>query len=949
MNLELQWRRLQSKLTGTWGRRIRSEIEFLRELPQPQVATSERDTLIREAVADLDRAAGSGVREQEVLAAEETLAPLAEAANGITLQFIAHAHIDMNWMWAFDETAVITVETIRTLLALLDQYPQLTFSQSQAAVYRLLERFAPELLGPIRDRIAEDRWELAATQWTECDMNLPSTESLLRHPRCAIEYLRELFDVDRDALRVAFMPDTFGLGIHTPELLAQAGVHFVYHCRGQVGPYAARWFSPSGRSVLAYQDPRWYNERPDQIPFAYVAKLVTTYGLRVVPAVYGVGDHGGGPTRRDIEAILEMQQWPLAPRVTFGTYHEFFARLQESPNLPQSQGERNPVFTGCYSSQQRIKEANRRCERSLYLAELLDATAGRNSTPRPDFTEAWRAVLFNHFHDILPGSGVAATRAHALGNAQEALAITTTSAARSARRLMRELDTAVEAERRALAESLALPIDGATVGAAGVGYGQGGLPGIVAGSLGAASNRDGLVRPYLVVNPLPVRRADSVEVVVWDWPAEAPPPRIVDSDGTTLTSSRKEREREEYWGHYQTTLSVIVPLEPFGYRVLYAVPELELPGSFFNPYGVEDWLVARRPDYTLANEHLSATIDSSTFAVSSLVERQGGRHLLGSGGARLVLDAEEGGHMSAWIERPAHRPQAVGPHGRLIGRSRDGDRFQWLSWKSTIGATTIHVSYELAPGSRELQIRADVSFREIGTGDVIRLRLAAETPGTISSLLSDVPGGTIRRDPQPLSVAVSRFAAAAYKQEHSGSCGRLVVYTPNSQAVLATGSELSVVLLRATSDPDPAPEVGEHQFLLALSGDHEARPAQLQQRAACYAQPPVVVAFDGVAVPSNARKDAATRGVLMEATLENAELLSVVRARSDGAILLRLAAGEGGGGGSFDVGLGAVMATEVDALEEPVDTGVDLQVRGSLLTATIPANRVCSILVARAD
>lgn len=920
------WRQLQSSLSGPWGDRIRGEIEYLRGLDAPGI---DRDELLDHAINTLAKAAeGAGVGESEVLAAEQTLSPLAQAARAVTVYMIAHAHIDMNWMWGYDETAVITVETLRTMLALMDEYPPFCFSQSQGSVYRIIERHAPELIDPIRSRINEGRWELSATQWTETDMNLPSTESLIRHGALTIPYLQHLFGVDRDRLRVAFMPDTFGHGIHTPELLAESGVRYAYHCRGQKGPYISWWRAPSGRSVLTYQDPRWYNETVVPSGLAYVSALAAEYGITAVPWVYGVGDHGGGPTRKDIEQIQRMQQWPIAPQIEFGTYHGFFERLQNATNLPVIQGERNPVFTGCYSSQQRIKEANRQSERSLYAAQLLEAFTDSHAT---DYTDAWRTTLFNHFHDILPGSGVVATREHALGGAQEALATTRTAIARSLRGLMANLTEEVTATVERLSARFADPVlpahtDQISEGG-GVGYG------LDSGLMGTASRWAGWVRPFLVVNPIETEQHAMVDLTLWDWGEDADP-QFVDAEGNQLACTVREGSTH-YWGHAYRRLAVAVSLPGFGYDVIYAVPTGRTDRRLYNPYGVDQWLVEQPGGYVLENEHLMVRVRADDFGIASLVEIGSGREHLGSGGASIVVEHEEQGHMSSWIERVARRETQPGAYGRITGRCGADDPVAWLSWEARFGESKLDVRYELHPGSKQLLVSAKVAFREITTGEVTRVRFRVAPAEPIVRTVADAPGGLIEREPGALSVPVQRFLSAA----GSGD-GALALLSANAQGLGGSRDELWAVMLRASNEPDPAPDVTDHQFQLAVAVYEAPDSPAVLRDATAMAHPVIAVPFDPVATVDRR----SLPGRLVDVQHDGTVLYAAARSATGDGIVLRLGAPYQAGTAEYR--LDATRATVVDALEQPVtDSDVTAEVTDGTVRVRVPAKRVCSILI----
>ena len=168
-------------------------------------------------------------------------------------------------------------------------------------------------------------------------------------------------------------------------------------------------------------------------------------GLKTGLVVYGVGDHGGGPTRRDVERGLEMQQWPIFPEIRFGTFREYFLEAESvRDRVPVVDRELNFAFPGCYTTQSRIKRGNRRSEAALSEAETAMALAHWNTgAPLHEkaLTEAWQKVLFTHFHDILTGSCVQDSREYAMGLFQQALATANTETTLATRKLSDRIDT----------------------------------------------------------------------------------------------------------------------------------------------------------------------------------------------------------------------------------------------------------------------------------------------------------------------------------------------------------------------------------------------------------------------------------------------------------------------------------------------------------------------------
>ena len=169
--------------------RIISELEFALRLSEEGKGCF--DSVLEPALDFLlGKVEAQGVlTNQDCRDAEDMLAPMAEEAKSYQLILAAHAHIDMNWMWSFNETVAATLATFRSMLNIMDQYPEFKFSQSQGAVYRIVEEYDPDMMEEIKKRIAQGRWEVTASAWVETDKNMPTGESLLRHIQYTKEYM----------------------------------------------------------------------------------------------------------------------------------------------------------------------------------------------------------------------------------------------------------------------------------------------------------------------------------------------------------------------------------------------------------------------------------------------------------------------------------------------------------------------------------------------------------------------------------------------------------------------------------------------------------------------------------------------------------------------------------------------------------------------------------------
>ena len=189
-----------------WGERIFAEIAVAEEINIHE--NGKYQNLLEDVVNCLYHAFSTehALSDSVCRQAERFLLPLSEKAKSMTMHCVAHAHIDMDWMWGFHETVDVALNTFRTMLDMMDEYPDFTFSQSQAALYRIVEYYDPELFQRIKQRIQEGRWEFAGSSFVELDKNLPSLESMARHILYTKRYLKEQFGIPFQKINLDFHP-----------------------------------------------------------------------------------------------------------------------------------------------------------------------------------------------------------------------------------------------------------------------------------------------------------------------------------------------------------------------------------------------------------------------------------------------------------------------------------------------------------------------------------------------------------------------------------------------------------------------------------------------------------------------------------------------------------------------------------------------------------------------
>ena len=744
--------------------------------------------------------------------AEKMLAFMSTAAKATKIICVSHAHIDMNWQWGYQETVAATIDTFRTILDLMNEYPEFIYSQSQASVYKIVEEHDPDMLHEIKKRVQEGRWEITASTWVETDKNMPNGESLARHILYTKQYLSKLFDIKADSMQLDFEPDTFGHNLNVPEILNKGGVKYYYHCRGYDGEYLYKWQSPSGGAVLVYREPEWYNAEIDPDMFYCLPQYCEGCGVDIMLKVYGVGNHGGGPTRRDIEIISDMMTWPVMPEMKFGTYHEYFGLLEKyADNLPVVNQELNFIFTGCYTSQSRIKMANRISEDRLYAAEAIGTAASvlSGSSYAKSFSQAWENVLFNHFHDILPGSGVIDTREHAMGLFQEALAKINTNTTNALRLISENIDTS----------SIDIEIDKASVSeGGGVGFATEQGSGY---KFPQTERGNGKVRIFHIFNPTEFDREGPAEITVWDWNYNRELISVTDAGGNSVEWKLMGEPEENggYWGHTFFKLAISARVPAFGYAT-YVLTEEAINDVPKMKYGRphDPRVEYFSDDIIMENDKVKAVFDKETMQLISFIHKGSGEEVISkenpSAIFRYITEYSPNG-MSAWLIGDYMKVENLNSEYNVCvkGKSLDGIR-KWVSYEIKFKSSKLNVKASLDDNSSMLKFSVNVDWHEVGglNEGVPQLSFYAPLSIKTEKYRYDIPFGTIDRVGKNHDMPANSYAAALPEQ------GRAVmVVTDTKYGFRTVDNSISVSLIRSSYDPDPYPEYGVHTINIGLA------------------------------------------------------------------------------------------------------------------------------------
>ncbi len=379
----------------------------------------------------------------------------------ITVHMIGNAHIDPVWLWRAEEGFDEVRRTCRSALERMAETPGFIFCRSSAATYQWLEENEPELFEAIKQRVAEGRWNVVGGWWVQPDCNLPCGESFVRQALYGKRYFRQKLGAD---VRVGYNVDSFGHAATLPQILKGCGLDYYVFFRP--GPHEKElpaglflWQAPDGTQVVACRPPHHYNTGPDEIVERIrEAAEQAPPGLGHVMCFYGVGDHGGGPTKANLASIMQVADDPEAPNAIFSTPQAFFEAVEGArAELPVVAQELQHHARGCYTVLSAIKRANRECENLLLTAErfaaMADAAFGFES-PQPKLGRAWKTVLFHQFHDVLAGTSIPEAYEDAWPQFDEVRRVAMDAITQALEHIAPNIDTVGEGEPLALYNSL---------------------------------------------------------------------------------------------------------------------------------------------------------------------------------------------------------------------------------------------------------------------------------------------------------------------------------------------------------------------------------------------------------------------------------------------------------------------------------------------------------------
>jgi alpha-mannosidase len=700
-------------------------------------------------------------------AASQKLSALKPVLKKFTVRAVGNSHIDMAWLWPWSETTMVVHDTFTTALHLMNEYPDYLYAHSSAQTYAWMEEKYPDIFDEIKKRVAEGRWEIVGGMWVEPDLNMPDGESQVRQLLLGKRYFKEKFGKD---VRIGWNPDSFGYNWQLPQIYKKSGIDYfvtqkiAWNDTTQF-PYKLFWWqSPDGSKVLTYF-PHDYVNTMDPVKIAQdTADLMPRVpSLDVMMHLYGIGDHGGGPTRFMLD---EGKKWmnPAQPfpKVIFSTAQGFFDDIdKEMPrlNLPTWNSELYLQYhRGVFTSQSETKRHNRQSEELLLNAEKFASFAFLAGTdyPSDQLNYAWKKVLFNQFHDVAAGSGISAIYRDADRDYAEVRHIGEESLGHSLKTISNFVDTS---------------------------------------GPGAA---------VMIVNPLAWERTEPVEVTV-RMPDSVSGINVVDSEGHSVLLSS---DIHNIGSDEHTVRFLARNIPSFGYEIyrVVSVKNGEMPPSQLNS-----------TDTTVENEFLKLQIDPKTGCITSLVIKRDNFETLTAGSCGNLLRAfqDKPKDYDAWnIDADFEKVHWDLLEAQEVLRFVDGSVCSGFNVTKKFQNSTINQIIRVCEGVQRVDIINDVDWHEKHILLKAGFTLAAQS----NHATYEIPFGSIERP----TTRNTKEEQAMYEvpairwADISDSAHGFSLLNDSKYGYDAKDNILRISLLRSPESPDPHADEGRHHFTYSL-------------------------------------------------------------------------------------------------------------------------------------
>jgi alpha-mannosidase len=729
----------------------------------------------------LDRGDQAGF-DASLIAAYAKLEALKPWLQQFHIRIVGNSHIDMAWLWPWTETVEVVRNTFQSVLDLMREYPDFKFTMSSARTYEWMQEKYPALFHEIEQRVKEGRWEIIGGMWVEPDLNMPDGESLVRQILVGKRYFQKNFGVD---VKIGWNPDSFGYNYQLPQIYKKSGMDYfvtqklLWAHEFTVFPYKLFWWqAPDGSRLLTYF-PHDYAGGIDAEPLATDLSIwmPSIYGKTVpdkpeMMHLYGVGDHGGGPTRIMLDNAERLRAPDAVyPKLEFSFARDFFSDLEKklpSMQVPTWDGELYFAYhRGVFTTQAETKRRIRRAEETVLNAEKFAALASLYGRPYPqDGMElTWKNLLFDHFHDIMPGSGIAVNYL-------------------DAKRNLEDVDRAA---------------NDVTMGSL--------------GEIAAHVNTQGEGVPMMIFNTLSWARSEVTEVEA-QLPGPARQIAVVDSTGKPAEAQVLSIDSETH----RVRFLLLSHTPAFGYATYFVHTATAAPAVH---------AMLKASSDTLENEFFRVKIDPQTGCMTSLFDKRSGTEALapaetGTGGPKtsicgnlLQTFVDKPKQWDAWnIDADFEKQHWDLDKADEVKLTESGPLRAVIQIKNHFQNSTFVRDVILYAGVPRVDVKMNAEWHE----KHILLKVAFPLSTHSDKAAFEIPFGSVERPTTRNTPAEqAQFEVPAQRwADISDSTHGFSLLNDCKYGYDAKGNVLRLSLLRSPEYPDPHADEGHHEFTYAL-------------------------------------------------------------------------------------------------------------------------------------
>jgi alpha-mannosidase len=803
-----------------------------------------------------------------------------------TVRIVGNSHIDMAWLWPWTETVEVVRNTFQSVLDLMREYPDFKFTMSSARTYEWMQEKYPDLFKQIEERVREGRWEIIGGMWVEPDLNMPDGESLVRQILVGKRYFQKNFGVD---VKIGWNPDSFGYNWQLPQIYKRSGMDYfvtqklMWAHEFTTFPYKYFWWqAPDGSKLLTYF-PHDYADGIDAVPMGsqIATWMPSIYGPKVpekpeMMHLYGVGDHGGGPTRIMLDHAEQLRAPDAVfPKLEFSFASDFFKDMEKklpTMQVPTWNGELYFQYhRGVFTTQAETKRRIRRAEELVLNAEKFASVAslfGR-AYPQEEMEQAWKNLLFDHFHDIMPGSGIAVNYLDAKRNLE------------SVDRMANEV----------------------TVGSL--------------REIAAHVNTQGDGVPVMLFNSLSWSRTDVVEVET-QLPGPASDIEVIDTNRNVVPSQLLSMDKDTNRARF--LLQATVP--SLGYRTYFVRGKQ-------NSQVLATSLKAT--GNTLENEFLRVKIDPQTGCMTSLFDKKSGTEALApsetdTGGPKnstcgnlLQTFVDKPKQWDAWnIDADFEKQHWDLDKADEVKLVESGPLRAVIRVKNHFQNSTFVRDITLYAGVPRVDVKMLTEWHE----KHILLKVAFPASAHSDKATYEIPFGSVERPTTRNTPAEqAQFEVPGYRwADISDGKHGLSLLNDCKYGYDAKGNVMRLSLLRSPEWPDPHADEGHHEFTYSLYPHGGGWKEALTVRRGYELNYKLVELLTG-------RHEGAlpAEHSFVDAEPDNVIVSAVKRAEDDNALILRFYEWAGKTGDvKLQIPPGATSAADADLMERP-EGSVQLQ------------------------